>query len=169
MADEQALMRELIDKNACRELVYRLARGIDRTDEALIRSVFHPDAIVDFGYFKGRVDEFVPWVLQLLPTMKRTQHCICNVLVDLAGDVAHGESYVLAFHDLVKDGKDVTMTFGGRYLDRFERRQGVWKNAGRTVLSDWNAVVPTTDAWDRSPGVARHFGRRGLEDLSYRR
>jgi hypothetical protein len=166
---ERRALRELVAKNACRELVYRIARGIDRMDAALIRSAFHEDATIDYGYFKGSVDDFVAWLWKVLPRMKRTQHCICNVLIELDGDVAHGESYVLAFHDLSKKGEELTTTFGGRYIDRFERRNGVWKNASRTTVSDWNAVVPTSDAWDRSPAGTRHFGRRDAEDVSYRR
>ncbi|HXC39107.1 MAG TPA: nuclear transport factor 2 family protein [Burkholderiales bacterium] len=168
MQQEQSLIRELLDKQACAELVYTLARGIDRMDEELIRSVFHADAVVDFGHFRGTAGEFVRWVMALLPSMKRTQHCICNQLIEVRGDVAHGESYVVAVHDMAGD-KDMTMTFGGRYIDRFERRNGVWKNARRVVVSDWTSLVPSTDSWDRSPAAPRIFGRRDREDPSYRR
>ena len=76
----------LLDKQACVELVYRFARGLDRCDEAIVRSVFHADGTDDHGQFKGTVDEFVAWVFPVLATMERTQHVIGNVLVEVDGD-----------------------------------------------------------------------------------
>jgi hypothetical protein len=165
---EQRQIEDLLAKQACTELVYTIARGIDRLDADLVRSAFHPDGVLDFGYFSGRIDEFLPWVMGLLPTMKRTQHVIGNVLIRISGDTAAGESYVTAYHDMAKNGQEITMIAGGRYLDQFERRAGAWKLTRRTFISDWNAEQPLTDAWDRSPGAKRHFGRRGSEDPSCR-
>ncbi len=34
----------------------------------------------------------------------------------------------------------VLETFGGRYVDRFERRDGEWKIAHRTVVHEWDKV-----------------------------
>lgn len=162
-----AAITELLDKQACTELVYRLARAIDRCDEGLLKSVFHDDATDDHGLFHGRARDFVPWVLGVLATMKRTQHCICNALIAVDGDQAFGESYFIAYHTLADEsGKDRLMIAAGRYLDRFERRAGEWKIAHRQACYDWNASEPSTDNWDRTaPGWV--FGARGRADRSY--
>ena len=159
---------ELLDKQACIELVYTLARGIDRCDAALLRSVFHPDATDDHGVFHGTAADFVDWVLPLLATMKRTQHFIGNVLVRVDGDRAAGESYFIAHHTLPQaEGGDLTMTAAGRYLDRFERRGGEWRIAHRRAVYDWQARTPATDGWNRAEPGAWAFGQRAPADASY--
>ena len=47
MADELAT---LLAKQAITEVVVRYARAIDRLDEALLRSVFHPDSTHNHFY-----------------------------------------------------------------------------------------------------------------------
>ncbi len=166
-ADTRAWRIEL-DKRACSDLIFRLARALDRCDGPLLRSLFHPDATDDHGYFKGTAAEFADWVLPLLETMERTQHTISNVLVDVAGDRAVGEAYFVAYHDLAgAGGEPLRMTAAGRYLDRFERREGQWKFAHRAAVYDWNAVEPRSDKWDRTPGGPRDFGQRGTGDTLY--
>ena len=90
------VLQQLLDREACRDLVLRFARGLDRRDEAVLRDVFHPDSTDDHGYFKGSGSEFVAWVLPLLSTMERTQHCISNILVDVNGHDAVSEAYFVA-------------------------------------------------------------------------
>lgn len=160
--------RSLADKQACVELVYRLARAIDRCDEPLLRSLFHSDATDDHGVFHGTASDFVSWVMPVLHGMRRTQHFIGQVLIELDGELARGESYFIAHHQLPQaDGPDSFMIAAGRYLDRFERRAGGWRIAHRQAVYDWNSTAPSTDSWDRdSPGVWS-FGARGEADISY--
>lgn len=154
----------LLAKQDCAELIYRFARGLDRCDEAIVRGVFHPDATDDHGQFKGSAAAFVDWVMPLLRGMERTQHLIGNVLVEVVGDAAWSESYFIANHDLTDgEGKPIRYVAAGRYLDRFERRGGVWRIAHRTCVSDWSATHPRTDTWDRSAGP-RRYGERGRGD-----
>ncbi|NWK99155.1 hypothetical protein DM806_26550 [Sphingobium lactosutens] len=158
----------LLSKQACTELVHKLARGLDRCDKPLLLSLFHADATDDHGGFKGSAAEFVDWALGVLVTMERTQHLIGNVLVDVQGDHAVSEAYFMANHDMADaDGKPVRMIAAGRYLDRFERRDGVWKIAHRHAVYDWNANFDRTDTWDRSPSSPRVFGERGQGDPIY--
>lgn len=158
----------LLAKQACTELVYRLARGLDRCDRAMLMSVFHPDATDDHGIFKGTAADFIDWVVGVLPTMERTQHMIGNVLIDVDGDRAVGEAYFIANHDIVNAaGEPARMIAAGRYLDRFERRAGVWKISHRHAVYDWNANLDRTDTWDRTPASPRVFGQNGDGDPIY--
>lgn len=160
-----ARMEEMLAKQDCQDLVYRFARGLDRRDEATLRSVFHPDGTDDHGYFKGTGSEFVEWVLPLLGTMERTQHLIGNVLVEVRGDDAVSESYFLASHDLTgADGEPARMTAAGRYLDQFRKHEGEWKLLHRQAIYDWNANERRTDSWDRSPASERDFGKPDTTD-----
>jgi hypothetical protein len=58
MGDEK--ITALIDKQEMTEVIYRLARGLDRCDEALLRGCYHHDATDDHGIFKGTAEDFVP-------------------------------------------------------------------------------------------------------------
>lgn len=160
----------LIDKDDCRELVHKFARAIDRCDAGLIGEILHPDATDDHGSFKGTGKDFVPWVMGVLGGMRRTQHVVGNILIELDGDTAYGESYFIAHHALPgkDDAGDTFMVAAGRYLDRFERRDGAWRIAHRGAVYDWSSAVASTDMWDRDalPGYA--FGQRGERDPSYR-
>ncbi len=161
-------LQTLLDKQACTELVYRFARGLDRGDETMIRAVFHSDASDDHGQFKGDVDAFCAWVMPILGSMERTQHLIGNVLVDVVGDTARAESYFVAFHDMSgAEGQALRTTVAGRYLDRFERRGGEWRIAHRKFVSDWSASDPRSDMWDRGSVTPRYFGCRGEADPLY--
>lgn len=161
-------LQTLLDKQACTELVYRFARGLDRCDETIVRDVFHPGATDDHGGFKGDAEAFVAWVFPVLRKMERTQHVIGNVLVEVAGDHAWAESYFVAYHDLTTaDGQQLRTTVAGRYLDRFERRGGEWRISHRQFVSDWSASDARTDMWDRDNPAGRHFGRRDRNDPLY--
>ncbi|QXQ07097.1 nuclear transport factor 2 family protein [Sphingosinicellaceae bacterium] len=163
----QANLDAFLDKQVLTELVYKLARSIDRCDAVLLKSLFHPDATDDHGSFVGTAADFIPWVMDVLATMRRTQHIIGNVLIELDGDTAYGESYFVAHHVIDKAGSDILMIAAGRYLDRFERRAGEWKFAHRHAIYDWSRTEPATDIWDRDNPGATVFGARGHDDASY--
>jgi ketosteroid isomerase-like protein len=162
-------MQDLLDKQDCAELVYRFARGVDRCDADQIRAVFWPDATDDHGIVKGTVEEYLAQVMLILDSMKSTQHMLGQVLIELAGDTATGETYFCAQHTLpgADGGPDQEMFAAGRYLDRFERRDGVWKIIHRSAVYDWNTVDASTTNWTTEPMkslLAR--GLRGAADPS---
>lgn len=161
-------MQVLLDKQACAELVYLLARGLDRCDPDIIRSVFHADATDDHGLFKGDRDQYVEWAMTLR-TMDRTQHAISNVLIEVSGEDARGESYARATHDL-RDatGKPIKLTNGMRYLGTFQRRNSVWKILRRFATMEWQTIEPITDSFKRNASDPHNFGMRGKADPVYK-
>lgn len=144
-------VQALLDKQEIVDLMYSYARGIDRAEENLVRSVFHPDASIDFGpgIFQGAVSEFIAWALDVRGGMKATQHMVANIRVDLRGDVALCESYFINWHRLDKSTGKEDFFVGGRYLDKLERRPGgaggVWKIAHRKQLKDWTRTTPVAE------------------------
>lgn len=167
MSELDPRLAQLLDKQDCVELVHKLARAIDRCDADLVREVFHSDATDDHGGFKGTAADFVPWVMEVLSGMRRTQHIIGNVLVKLEGDKAQGEAYFIAHHVLPGQGNDNFMVAAGRYLDRFEKRDGRWKIAHRHAVYDWSTTAAASDIWDRANAPGYVFGERGRSDASY--
>jgi ketosteroid isomerase-like protein len=169
MADRETrdpAVQELLDKQAIHEVLMRYCRGVDRRDEDLLCSVFHPDALDEHGVFDGNALEFAHMAVDMLKQFTATSHMILNEYVQLEGDSAHVESYVLASHRSERDGRKIDMTMGARYVDRFERRGGEWRIAHRAVVHDWNREQTVEAEW---PEAIRFIqGRRDRSDRFYR-
>ena len=128
-------LQGLIDKQALHELALKYCRACDRRDFALLRSLYHDDAIDDHGaMFCGSADEYLAWLPGVLANFEATVHSITNALYAVRGDEAQGELYTLAYHRTCAPAAR-EITIGGRYLDRYARRDGVWKFAHRSSRS----------------------------------
>ena len=138
-------VEELLAKQEITDLVGRYMRGLDRLDRDLLRSTFHDDATTDYGFFKGSPDDFCDMAMNALKDHLANHHMIGQVLIDVEGDVAVGEVYFQAFHRIVTDGEERDLFISGRYVDRYEKRDGAWKFAFRSEVNDWARNDPATD------------------------
>lgn len=151
-----------------KQVLYRYCRGVDRGERQTISSVYHPGAIDRHGPWQGEGRTFGDY---LVPSMDRTpligQHHITNVIIELSNDSAAVESYFVAFHpETVDDGSARHVLVAGRYLDHFERRDGVWAIAERTVVVDVSGPL-SLETW----AGASHFpagGRREQDPSAHR-
>jgi hypothetical protein len=135
MATDPAL-RELLDHHQLRQLAERYARAIDRRDGALLLSLYHPDAIDEHGtVFEGSPADYVAAQPELMDGFEVTAHYILNSHYAVAGDEAEGELYFVAYHR-TRAGAPEEIVVGGRYLDRYQRRGGVWKFQYRRLVWD---------------------------------
>lgn len=150
MADDiMTRMRDLLDRDAIHQCVHRYARGVDRFDRELILSAFHSDCLDEHGKFVGLPEEFADWALaQHGAAHQSHQHCLLNHACEVDGDTAHAETYFL-FVSMNRAGKPLTLG-GGRYIDRFERRDGEWRIAARVTLRDWSMMDEIADTSDLS-------------------
>jgi hypothetical protein len=139
-AAELAVLGRLADKQAIRDVVNRYTRGLDRHDEDILRSVFHRTAIDNHGSFVGYRDEFVKWGNAWHEEVA-IGHChnITSHICDIEGTHAHASSY--AIFVLRRRGGVVVHVGGGRYLDRLEKRNGVWKISLRRFVVEWRLDV----------------------------
>lgn len=129
-------VQDLLDREAIRECLHRYCRGIDRADEEALRSAYWPDATDNHGAYKGSAGGFIDQALPKLRAGGRYFHAICNMGIELQGRQASVESYFIALQ--VAAAAPTRETFlAGRYLDRFECRDGEWRIAARTVVYDW--------------------------------
>jgi len=162
-------LQALLDKEAIRDCLYRYCRGIDRLDEAALRSAYWPDGTDNHGAYKGTAAGFVDWALQKLPGAGRMVHNIGNILIELRGDQAAVESYFQAWQaDRDAQGQPQETFLCGRYVDRFERRGLEWRVADRTVVYDWIRQTPMPAGTDAERfGVRQPMGGRKPNDPVY--
>jgi ketosteroid isomerase-like protein len=163
-------LQALLDKEEIRELTYRFARGVDRHDWDLVRSCYHDDANDFHGVFDGAVADYVAWMSENLPKIaERTTHHVSNGLIELHGDVAFCESYVFASHRYARDGAKADCLCGARYVDRLERREGVWRIVTRQLVWEWvrdDAVAVEFEGFGIDPDLCR-WGEHGRGDAAY--
>ncbi|MFN3989047.1 MAG: nuclear transport factor 2 family protein [Erythrobacter sp.] len=136
------------DRFAIIDLAALYMRGLDRLDEALLLAQFWSDARLEYGIFSGGAAEFAAFCMAALKEHDANQHLIGQHLIDFtAPDSACGEVYYQAYHRTTDDsGAKRDLIIAGRYLDRYERRGGVWKIAYRSELVDWLRDDPASDA-----------------------
>ena len=161
MSDVEGLER-LLDERAIGRVLQTYCRGRDRLDPELISSIYHPGGTDLHGSYKGPGPSYAQWVVDTSARHEATMHFIGNTTFAFDGDVCHTETYVRATHVIEEDGPRLELFFG-RYLDRFERRDGRWLIAQRVVVRDSMQTLPVTPMMP-----PRAFqGRRDHDDPSY--
>jgi SnoaL-like protein len=134
-------VQEMLDEHQLSRLVHAYCRAVDRGDLELVRSLYHRDAVDSHGAFSGgSVDEFVAMLDAARPHLRSMQHHVTTVNFAVSGTVAEGEVYTIATHTLISGARDVDVTVGGRYLDKYEKRDGVWGFVERSIVTDWARV-----------------------------
>ena len=162
-------MQEMLDKFALQQLVWTYCRGIDRRDYALVRSLYHDDAIDDHGpMFYGSPDEYVAWLPSMMANWDATSHIISNALFIVDGDRAEGELFVNAYHR-THPPEARELIAGGRYLDQYEKRDGIWRFKQRSLVLDWMENRPVAQGKGPSIDDGVEMGKPGPEDASYTR
>ncbi|MCH7627804.1 nuclear transport factor 2 family protein [Novosphingobium sp.] len=147
------------------DLCMAYGRGVDRADEALLRSIFSEDSVVISGVINGSGAEFAEKICAFVQTqLDMCFHSVANEWVEVSGDNAVGEHYALAH--MVLDGQDV-MT-GGRYLDRYVKRDGKWLIRNRTFVTDWNTSHKSSLQRDGFYEALDTWGRFGPTDPVYK-
>ncbi|MDE8347699.1 MAG: nuclear transport factor 2 family protein [Acidocella sp.] len=165
----ETMVRQLADRQDIQDCLLRYTRGVDRLDRALMLSAYHLDAIDDHGSVVLGAEKFVDWALDFHTLNQRKHHhAITNLTIELAGDVAHTECYYTYFGDN-REGRS-TLAFG-RYVDRLEKRDGVWGIVARQCLTDAVHDLESTAIPDeyRAALMANGPNSRNRDDVSYDR
>ncbi|MCS6947817.1 MAG: nuclear transport factor 2 family protein [Steroidobacteraceae bacterium] len=149
------------------EVLHRYARGWDREDEATIRDCFWPDSTHQHGAFRGLSHEFVAISFKATRNVKLMSHSISNISIEIVGNRAVSECHFLAYHRRPSrtGSGEVDWFLKGRYLDRFERRSGVWKIAHRRGLHDFARTFEPADTSLASAPADQLSAPRPLDPL----
>jgi hypothetical protein len=141
MASTDALLQEMLDEFALRKLVNGYCRAVDRGDFETLRSMYHHDAKDAHGDFSaGTADDFLAQLEAAHPYVRSMQHNVTTVNFAIRGQLAEGEVYTIATHTLMAGDRDVDVVVGGRYLDKYEKRDETWKFIERAIVTDWAHV-----------------------------
>ncbi len=144
-------VQAMVDKSEIAHVLATFARGLDRADENLLRSVLQPDATLDFGpgIFQGTGNDYVTWVLGVLQGIKSSHHALAQSRIELSGDTALSETHFTIHFRIEKAIGREDVFMGGRYLDRLERRPsgpgGIWKVMHRKQVIDWVRTEAVSD------------------------
>jgi hypothetical protein len=145
------IAKEMVDREAIRDCLYRYCRGVDRWDKDMLRTAYWQDAVDDHGAYCGDREGLIAWLEPLVTAMENTQHMVGNILIRLHGDRADVESYFLGYHRYDSGTAVVDSIMSGRYLDRLEQREGEWRIAKRKVIIDWFRDYDDTGDWQIGP------------------
>jgi hypothetical protein len=160
-----ASLQRLTDRQAILDAITTYSRGLDRHDEEMIAAPFAEDAIDNHGDFVGDGRELAVWGNALhAHSFDAHQHFLATHTCDIDGDGAHTETYWLAVLRRNESGRSVMI--GGRYIDRLERREGVWKIVLRVTVMESIAEA------ERPPFPRWAYyvqGRWDRQDISYMR
>ena len=180
---DQYTVERIADRMAIQDVMYKWCRAIDRLDYEGIRSVFHPDATDNHGPYVGGVDGLIEWVRERHKSIPFSSHQVSNILIEFATpDLALVETCIrtlqrypadakaslaqLSGGQTGKPGVGIDLLASSRYIDRFERRNGEWRIARRTLVPDWKQLIEVPEnAPKPQPGWL--VGRRDQQDFIY--
>lgn len=162
-------LQVLVDKQDILELNNAYFNAADRRDMLKMRQLYHEDARDDHGaFFQGLASDFIDRLPAIQEPMEILHHNMTTANIVIDGDRAEGEIYVLAFHKVKFDDGAFDLLIGGRYFDKYEKREGVWKFSHKSVVADWATVSnPSAVNLDHPALAGSFFGRPGEDDPSY--
>lgn len=140
-ANRDPALQAMLDRYEIHEVLLRYCRGCDQVDEKLLRAAFHANATAEYdGLVRGNIQDLVPVLLAMRRRFLLTMHVLSNVSIEVEGNTARSESYVMAHHRFQRDGAEYEWVVGGRYLDRHDKRDGMWAIADRQSLTFWMRI-----------------------------
>lgn len=162
-------LQALLDRQAIDDLINAYCNASDRHDHDKMRTLYHEDAVDDHGgFFKGLAMAFIDRLPEIQAPMRILHHNITTRNIKLDGDYAEGELYVLAFHQVATDDGLLDLLIGGRYFDKYAKRDGVWKYIERAVVADWATVnSPSTVVLEHPLLEGSYIGKPGRDDPMY--
>lgn len=180
---DQYTVERIADRMAIQDVMYKWCRAIDRLDYEGMRAAFHSDATDTHGPYVGGVDGLVEWVRERHKSIPFSSHQVSNILIEFAApDLALVETYIrtlqrypadakaslaqLSGGQAGKPGVGIDLLSSSRYVDRFDRRNGEWRIARRTLIQDWKQLIEVAENAPK-PRPDWLVGRRDKQDFIY--
>ncbi len=167
LAKLELKIQHLTDREEILDCIVRNSRGNDRFDLEMVASSYHADGLHEVGRNVLPGPQYGEHANHAHGAMcEQNLHHVTMHSVQIDGDVAHAESYVIGLF-LNKDTQ-TSRILSGRYIDRLERRDGEWRIVVRRatveVVLEGAAAMLNAPAF-RERGYLK--GSRDKNDLSY--
>lgn len=151
MTVEEAALQLMLDEAEIRRLLTRYCTAVDGHDWDLYRTVFTPDAWIDYTSAPhgeaGTLDETVDWLSKNLVLLPMTMHCVMNIDAQFDGDRATVRAQF--FNPLQIPGVDGVSTCGGYYNHELIRTTDGWRSTRLVEDNIWfdnNPFAPAADS-----------------------
>ena len=137
---EQLLItREITDK------LNAYAYGCDEPDIDALKNCFHAESRHIRGSFDGYSCDYIDLIIRQRAELAYSSHHVCNIVVKLDGRRAVSSSRFSCHQrkGLAKGAMDRFVR--GRWLDRWENRDGIWRIFDRLGIHDLDFTLPAPD------------------------
>ena len=160
---EAQTVRDLADRQAITDMIYRYCRSMDRIDVELGYSIWHDDATADYGaeVYQGSGRGFIDFVCGQHRRTLTHVHQVTNIIIELDGERAGSESYVVSDLRTLRGEQVMQITTWGRYIDQWSKRNGRWGIDKRIAIRDFSEMR------DVNPMPLPVRGSRDPADPSY--
>ncbi len=156
-------LQAAIDRQVITDLIYRYSRSMDRMDAELGYSLWHEDAVVDYGdHYQGSARGFIDLVCEEHKHALYHSHQMSNIIIELDGDSAGSETYQTTNMRIMQGEQVKQITIWGRYIDQWSRRDGRWAIDKRISIRDFDEIRDVVPL-----GKLETEGRRDQSDPSY--
>lgn len=102
-----------------------------------LRELFHPDGQIEITWFEGPAQEFVDASARMGVSDLQTKHLIAAPVVTFSADGAR----VISETNAIIVAENIDLRLGcnchNRFIDRLEKRDGVWRIADRKSVYDF--------------------------------
>ncbi|OUC79432.1 nuclear transport factor 2 family protein [Gordonia lacunae] len=129
-------LQEISDRFDIADTLYRYSRAVDTKDWELWRSVFTPEAVVDYSSTPfgqaGPRDEIAAWLEESFAFVSVSQHFITNIEYTFTHDSTGDRADVRAmfYNPMRFAGMPELSMCGGNYHHSMVRTDDGWKSAG---------------------------------------
>ena len=133
----------IADELAINALLTRYARAVDSKDWELYRSVFTPDAHIDYtsaGAVAGSRDEVAEWLTAGFAAIPWSMHYITNVEAEIDGDTATVRA--MFYNPMQLPGMSEMSACGGYYHHELVRTPDGWRSRRLREDNVWFANRP---------------------------
>jgi hypothetical protein len=135
-------MPDLQDQLAISALMQDWALARDTGDWDRLRATAHPGAAMTTTWFEGRFEDFVESCEASFGKGSRSQHFLGGTIAEIKGARAIAQTRMSINVRSQLDGVEVDAVCTGRFFDRVEKRDGVWRLFKRSVIYEKDRIDP---------------------------
>jgi hypothetical protein len=132
-------VQELADRLDIAEVLARYCDALDQRRWELLTAVFTPDASADYGSVgsPAGVEAITEAIRSTIDDLDATQHLVGNIQVQVHGDTATAQCYLISQHVRIGESGGSEYLLGGRYVDELARTPDGWRITFRRLHRMW--------------------------------